>query len=73
MFQEHFREEMYWLSKEGRLVGVIPSLGCGPHGFLPLCPDKDGNLSKQFDDTADHLLLYYADGHGGICCSKLDM
>lgn len=33
-FPDHFREEVYWLSESGQLLGVLPSVGHGPHGFF---------------------------------------
>jgi hypothetical protein len=72
MVKECCREEMYWLNTEGRLLGVIPSLGCGPHYFLPLFQEKDGQLVQAYSETVGDVLLYYTDGHGAVCCARLD-
>ena len=33
-FPDSFREELYWLSESGLLLGMLPCLGAGPHSFL---------------------------------------
>lgn len=39
-FPDHFREEIYWLSESGQLLGVLPTVGKGPHGFFSTVLDK---------------------------------
>ena len=47
-FPDHFREEIYWLSESGQLLGVLPSVGQGPHGFFSatLSPKSSSSLHK---------------------------
>ena len=33
VFHNRQREDIYWLSREGRLLGVIPCLASGLHSF----------------------------------------
>ena len=48
-FPDNFREEVYWLSESGKLLGVLPSVGKGPHGFFSatLGPRSSSSLHKQ--------------------------
>ena len=48
-FPDHFREEIYWLSESGQLLGVLPSVGMGPHGFFSatLGPKSSSLLHKR--------------------------
>ena len=39
-FPDHFREEIYWLSESGQLLGILPAVGKGPHGFFSTVLDK---------------------------------
>ena len=66
-FPDHFREEVYWLSESGQLLGVLPSIGHGPHGFFSatLGPSSKpssllhpgsrrvGNSKEDMDDVSD--------------------
>lgn len=39
---------MYWLSESGKLLGVLPSVGKGPHGFFSatLGPKSSSSLHQ---------------------------
>ena len=39
---------MYWLSEPGKLLGVLPSVGKGPHGFfsITLSPRSSSSLHQ---------------------------
>lgn len=72
-FVDHFREELYWLSVNGQLQGILPCLGMGPRSFfsvtLPLgC--KGGSNIKDGKDEHAHF-LYFNDGQGAITCVHL--
>ena len=48
-FPNHFREDLYWISESGRLLGVLPCLGGGPKSFLSatLDPGKPPSPPRQ--------------------------
>ena len=52
-FPDHFREEIYWLSDSGQLLGVLPSIGKGPHGFFSatLGPKSLASLHKRREEA----------------------
>jgi len=68
VFPDRRREDVYWLSREGKLLGVIPCLGAGPHSFcskfLDVPPSEDGE---------DHSGVYafFSDGYGGLASVRL--
>ena len=47
VFHNRQREDVYWLSREGRLLGVILCLGSGPHSF---CTEFLEHKSSDEDD-----------------------
>ena len=53
VFHNRQREDVYWLSREGRLLGVIPCLGSGPHSF---CTKSTSHLVKLTKIIQEHLL-----------------
>ena len=84
-FPDHFREEIYWLSESGQLLGVLPSVGKGPHGFFSatLSPKSSSSLYKRNgaatslkddascdDDDSGGLYVFFNDGMGGIVCLR---
>ena len=80
-FPDHFREEIYWLSEFGQLLGVLPALGKGPRGFLSATLDKSSKSSRQTtcsvasgvdddDDDDGGLYVFFNDGMGGIACLR---
>ena len=84
-FPDHFREEVYWLSESGQLLGVLPALGKGPHGFFsatlssrPSLPVGHatptaglGAVTPTEDDSDDGgLYVFFSDGMGGIVCLR---
>ena len=85
-FPDHFREEVYWLSESGQLLGVLPSVGKGPHGFFsanlpPKSSSSPHNMSgaailkddascDDDDDNSEGLYIYFNDGMGGIVCLR---
>ena len=55
VFHNRQREDVYWLSREGRLLGVIPCLGSGPHSFCTKFLEY--KLSSEDDeDLSEHIL-----------------
>ena len=85
-FPDNFREEVYWLSESGKLLGVLPSVGKGPHGFFSatLGPKSSSSLRQgrvdtsratdaSCDDGGDDsggLYVFFNDGMGGIVCVR---
>ena len=85
-FPDHFREEIYWLSESGQLLGVLPSMGKGPHGFFSatLDPKSSSSLHKRSggailkddastgdcNDDGGGLYVFFNDGMGGIVCLR---
>ena len=84
-FPDHFREEVYWLSESGQLLGVLPSVGKGPHGFFSatLGPKSSNSLHKRNgaatflkddagcdNDDSGGLYVFFNDGMGGIVCLR---
>ncbi|XP_077984009.1 uncharacterized protein LOC144438730 [Glandiceps talaboti] len=61
-----YKEYLYWYSNHGNLRGVLPFLGKGPHNFYSVhLSGKEGQLETQ------GWYLYFTDGYGAICCTKL--
>ena len=71
LVEEQTREEMYWLSTDGRLCGIVPGLGHEPHSFLALNKTESGELMLYEAGMMTDVLLYFNDGQGAICCTKL--
>jgi hypothetical protein len=75
---------VYWLSESGKLLGVLPSVGKGPHGFFSatLGPKSSSSLHKGRVDTtfkddascddedSGGLYVFFNDGMGGIVCLR---
>ena len=84
-FPDNFREEVYWLSESGKLLGVLPSMGIGPHGFFSIILSprslslhhgrvdaaalKDETSCDGYDDSGG-LYVFFNDGMGGIVCLR---
>lgn len=71
LVKKQTREEMYWLTTDGRLCGIVPCLGHEPHSFLALNQTESGELVPYEAGVATDILLYFNDGQGAICCTKL--
>ena len=82
-FPDSFREDLYWLSSEGQLLGMLPFLkGCSHSFFSTVLPPRsvparttlaDATQSEREpagDEENGGLHVYFDDGHGGICCLK---
>ncbi len=80
-FPDQFREEVYWLSETGRLLGMLPCLGAGPRSFVsatlpprpkaaapPTSPTAVGG--REEDEEEGGLRVFFSDGQGGICCVR---
>ena len=50
---------MYWLSESGKLLGVLPSVGKGPHGFFSatLGPKSSSSLYQGRVDASHATVL----------------
>ena len=68
VFHNRQREDVYWLSREGRLLGVIPCLGSGPRSF---CTKFLEHKSSSEDDDHSGTYTFFNDGYGGISSVKL--
>ena len=69
VFHNRQREDVYWLSKEGRLLGVIPCLECGPHSFCTKFLEHKS--SSEDDKDLSGTYTFFNDGYGGICSVRL--
>ena len=82
-FPDHFREEVYWLSESGQLLGVLPAVGKGPHGFFSailansksssssvVSPSVAGVVQEEDADGDGGLYVFFNDGMGGIACLR---
>lgn len=73
-FPDRFREEMYWISETGRLLGVLPCLGAGPRSFisatLPPRPQSPGSPVSAEGGREGGLHVFFYDGKGAICCVR---
>ena len=85
-FPNQFREDIYWLSEVGKLLGMLPFLGKGPRSFVsatlePRCSQpqttptsplpKAVEENRQLeDDDGGGLYVFFNDGLGGICCIR---
>jgi len=81
-FPDQFREEVYWLSEDGKLLGMLPCLGAGPRSFVsatlgprsgnaastPVSPHTRGRGLGDEEDGG--LYMFFSDGQGGICCVR---
>ena len=69
VFHNRQREDVNWLSREGRLLGVIPCLGSGPHSF---CTKYLEHKSSSKDDKdVSGTYTFFNDGYGGISSVRL--
>ena len=55
VFHNRQREDVYWLSREGRLFGLIPCLGSGPHSFCTKFLEHKSS-SEDDEDLLEHIL-----------------
>ena len=72
-FPDSFREDLYWLSREGQLQGMLPCLkGCSHSFFSTVLPPQTTDTKREpaGDEETGGLHVYFDDGHGGICCLK---
>lgn len=72
-FPDSFRMELYLLSFDGSLLGILPSLGKGYHSFfsVALPPCYADPLDKESEEVyAGGVHVYFNDGLGGICCLR---
>lgn len=75
-FPDSFREDLYWLSSEGRLQGMLPCLKGHSHSFfstvLPSRTVPSADAEREPIESVENggLHVYFDDGHGGICCIK---
>ena len=84
-FPDQFREEVYWLSESGELLGMLPCLGAGPRSFLSATLNprpSSGSVAatshyqtmeekglEEEEDSGGHY-VFFNDGQGGICCIR---
>lgn len=82
-FPDQFREEVYWLSESGELLGMLPCLGAGPRSFLSATLNprpSSGSVAAHYqtmeekdleeeEDSGGHY-VFFNDGQGGICCIR---
>lgn len=71
LVKDQTREEMYWLAPDGRLRGIVPCLRHEPHSFLALDQAESGELMPHEGGVETDIFLYFNDGQGAICCTKL--
>ena len=69
VFHNRQREDVYWLSREGRLLGVIPCLGSGPHSFCTKFLEHKS--SSEDDEDPSGTYTFFNDGYGGISSVRL--
>ena len=67
VFHDRQREDVYWLSKEGKLLGVIPCLGAGPRSFC----SKFLDVPSQNGEDHSGVYVFFNDGYGGIGSVRL--
>ena len=69
VFHNRQREDIYWLSREGRLLGMIPCLGSGPHSFCTKFLEHKSSSEDGEDCFGTY--TFFNDGYGGISSVKL--
>ena len=83
-FPDQFREEVYWLTESGELLGMLPCLGAGPRSFLSATlnprPSSGSVAATSHYQTMEArgleeednggLYVFFNDGQGGICCVR---
>ena len=76
-FPDHFREDMYWLSTSGELLGVLPAVGKGPHGIISAvlksnCTSLSSLKPTTHTEEEDNggLYVFFNDGMGAIACLR---
>ena len=69
VFYDRQREDVYWLSREGRLLGMIPCLGSGPHSFCTKYLEYKS--SRGDDEDLSGTYTFFNDGYGGISSVRL--
>lgn len=72
-FPDSFRMELYLLSLNGSLLGILPCLGHAPHSFfsVSLPPSRADPLDKESEEVyPGGVHVYFNDGLGGICCLR---
>ena len=69
-FPDLFREEIYWLSEMGRLLGVLPCVGSSPRSFYSATLQPRVVSDDQVEEESGGLYVFFSDGHGGIACLR---
>ena len=67
LFHDRQREDVYWLSREGKLVGVIPCLGAGPRSFCT----KYLDVPLENGEDCSGVYAFFNDGYGVIGSVRL--
>ncbi|XP_065914704.1 uncharacterized protein [Dysidea avara] len=67
VFHDRQREDVYWLSREGKLLGVIPCLGAGPRSFCI----KFLDVPSENGEDHSGVYAFFNDGYGGIGSVRL--
>ncbi|XP_065916020.1 uncharacterized protein [Dysidea avara] len=67
VFHDRQREDVYWLSREGKLLGVIPCLGGGPRSFC----SKFLDVPSENGEDHSGVYAFFNDGYGGIGSVRL--
>ncbi|XP_065915005.1 uncharacterized protein [Dysidea avara] len=67
VFHDRQREDVYWLSREGKLLGVIPCLGAGPRSFC----SKFVDVPSENGEDHSGVYAFFNDGYGGIGSVRL--
>ncbi|XP_065914709.1 uncharacterized protein [Dysidea avara] len=67
VFHDRQREDVYWLSREGKLLGVIPCLGAGPRSFC----SKFLDVPSENGEDLSGVYAFFNDGYGGIGSVRL--
>lgn len=68
-FSDRFRSDLYWLSSGGLLKGMLPCLGYGNHCIFSTHLSKKETETKMYEGGT---YVYFHDGHGGICCIRIN-
>lgn len=85
-FPDQFREEVYWVSESGELLGMLPCLGAGPRSFLSATLNprpSSGSMAatsqyrameekdlEEEEEDSGGHYVFFNDGQGGICCIR---
>ena len=71
---------MLFLLHVGKLLGMLPCLGPGPHSFTsatlePRASTQLGGMAgsscaEDEEDDGSGLYVFFSDGQGGVCCIR---